>query len=337
MAHTDVGMIILKTEGVANAVGLGGSQGGCGKQVQDVSRAKAFDISNILDGFDPQLVNLVESVGIGLDGLVSELNAGKIGQLLLLNIINAQSLPEHLVRRFHLRVPVDGFGQIVDASDSVRDRGEVGKTGRGRLGSLLKTKHLGVGLLGGHVVVHIDNSSGTDASILRENHVAGGLDEIGDSILREDLQGAGDQRDVVGLQGELGDDSEVAAATPESPEELSVCSVVGDDLGAISENHVVTENVVHGEAIPVKEVADTTDQVEAGDTNCLETTANGVLSVGCQLLVDIHPLVARSNLNVVIIGINLESVHSVQDEKDAVVDRVGSGILSTHEGSENRG
>lgn len=330
MAHTDVGLIIFKTEGVTNAVGLGGSQGGCGKQVQDVRRAKAFDISNILDGLDPRLVDLVESVGIGLDGLVSELNAGKIGQLLLLNIINAQSLPEHLVRRFHLRVPIDGFGHIVDASDSVRDRGEVGKTGRGRVGSLLKTKHLGVGLLGGHVIVHIENSSGADASILRENHVAGGLDEIGDSILREDLQGAGDQRDVVGLQGELGDDSEVAAATLESPEELSVCSVVGDDLGAISENHVVTENVVHGEAILVKKIADTTDQGEAGDTNCLETTANGVLSVGCQFLVDIHPLVARSNFNVVIVGVDFASVQSIQGEKDTVVDRVGSGVLLTY-------
>ena len=86
------------------------------------------------------------------------------------------------------------------------------------------------------------------------------------------------------------------------PKEIAVGYLVHGDQGAIAENDVVAENVVHGPTILVVEVVESADQGQPGYPYGLQSTPNGVQTIGIQRGIDVDPFVARAYCDIRSIG-----------------------------------
>lgn len=178
-----------------------------------------------------------------------------------------------------------------------------------------------------HIVVDVDDGTGTLGVVIAKGKVGSSLDEGLCGRLVEDLVSASRHGQIQSLERELGDDAEVASTTLESPEEIRVRRVSRGDLSAVTEDDFVFDHVVHGETVLVEKVAHAADQGQAGDANGLETAANSVLAVRRQGGIDVNPFVAGTDVDCVLVIVDCDCVQAVESKEDSVVDRVGSGVL----------
>ena len=65
---------------------------------------------------------------------------------------------------------------------------------------------------------------------------------------------------------ERGDDTKVAVAASDHPEKVGVFVSVGGDPPSLRQHHIHGEQIVHGEAVPVRQVTVSTPEGQPTDT-----------------------------------------------------------------------
>ena len=178
------------------------------------------------------------------------------------------------------------------------DGSEVGENLWLNLVSSLDTEELSLDGASRWSETSAENTTGTSINLIL---VLGEVDDSGDICwhrwLKEDLDGRADLWDVVGGEGELGNDAEVGSTSLHSPEEVWIGGSGGGDDLASGKDHLVGDNVVHGETILGGEVRDTSSDGETRGTNGLQTSSDDNSSRWLEELVHGVPVVSGTDLN----------------------------------------
>jgi len=141
-----------------------------------------------------------------------------------------------------------------------------------------------------------DRASGNIWAIIF-GHVDGGGNEVWHCRLIELLNSRADVGDRKRFDGELGDDAKVVSSALQSPEKVRVGRRVCDDLCAVSENNVVANHVVHGHAILVNQIVESTNQFESGNSNSLEAATDTIQAEFGESRIDVNPSSTGTNFN----------------------------------------
>jgi len=116
-----------------------------------------------------------------------------------------------------------------------------------------------------------------------------------------------------------GDHAKVAAATPDTPEE--VWMLVGADVAelAVGSDDISGDEVVAGQAVAARQPADATTQGEASDASVSVSAAGGGEAEGLRLVVEFTPLDATLLLRGARGGFNPDALHPAQINHQATV------------------
>ena len=126
--------------------------------------------------------------------------------------------------------------------------------------------------------------------------------------------------DRVELEGELGDDTEVAAAAAQPPEQVGVLAGVGADDAAIRQDDGRRDQVVAGQAVGIAQPAETAAERQAGHAGDADHAAGGRQSVGLRRRVDIAPGRAAADKRQPLLGVDADGVHRAEVDDESVVD-----------------
>lgn len=298
-------ILILQSPNVAHTIVKRHTRRTLGRRVEHVRRQQPLDIPNILDSIHPLLIYLDQPLRIRLDSVVPERD------------------PEHLRGRVKLARELCGRGHVVPLQD-LGDVSEGGEARGRRLGAFLRAEEVGGRLAGGDVVADVDNCAGGDGRVVTYvvGEAAGGVDEGFDGLGAEELDGGADLGDGKSAEDETGYEAEVVGAAFEGPEEIWMGGGVCGDESAVAEDDVVGDDIVHGETVLVDEVVDAADEGQTGDTDSLEAAADDVLAVGCQVTIGVKPGVAGADSDGVGGVRDLELIHTVERDQDAIFDVV---------------
>jgi len=105
----------------------------------------------------------------------------------------------------------------------------------------------------------------------------------------EDGSGHHGRADGVQRKLERGDDTEVAAAASQRPEQIGVFVGRCPDDAALGGDHLGGQQIVDGEPVFAHQEADATAEGEPGDTGVTHDPAGGGQTVGLGLVVDVAP------------------------------------------------
>lgn len=257
----DVWLGVIDIPDVSDAVGLGDGGGRLWNWLEDEVAREAGDGLHI-------------GGGVGLEGGPHSLDGCVIGDHGAETVEVSGNVSTHFLVRSQNGLPlgliwgVKSGGPGSQSSDVVNsngrwDRSEVGENLWLNLVSSLDTEELGLDGTSSWSEASAENTTGTSVNLIL---VLGEVDDSGDvgwnRWLKEDLDGRADLWNVVGGEGELSDDAEVGSTSLHGPEEVWVGgSGCGDNLAG-GKDHLVGDNVVHGETILGGEVGDTSSDGE---------------------------------------------------------------------------
>lgn len=223
-------------------------------------------------------------------------------------------------------MPLDWRHHSISAAHGGNDT-ESGKLWWRGFCRLFETEYLGRRPFSRGVVVDVDNSPGTPASIFGQNHLACRADKVVSVLLVEDLKRAAHERDVIRLELKLGDEAETAAAALECPEQIRVGSFASDDLCTVPKHHFVADHIVHGKAVLVEEVSHAANEGQARDANSLETPADGVQSMGSESRVHVNPFCAGTNIYGGLVQVDVKLLETIEADENAVINVIRAGVL----------
>ena len=136
---------------------------------------------------------------------------------------------------------------------------------------------------------------------------------------------AHDVTDLVELKLEAGDDTEVAAAAAQGPEQVFVLVIARSDLPAIGENDIGRQQVVDGEPDAAGQVADAATQRQATHPSRRDDPAGRRQAERVGRMVDITPRRAAPNPGDLLDRVDPHVVHLRQVDDQTVVHRAESG------------
>jgi hypothetical protein len=131
----------------------------------------------------------------------------------------------------------------------------------------------------------IPTSSGASATKSRKNRNTSAASLMGQATRPATKLGASGWSRI--LKG--GDDPEVAATAPQTPEQVGVLVVAGDDELAVGGDHVAGCQAVDGEPKPAHEVADPAAQGQPADAGVGDDAAGHGQAERLGLVVDLAP------------------------------------------------
>ena len=115
------------------------------------------------------------------------------------------------------------------------------------------------------------------------------------------------------------DHAEVAAPAANRPEEVGVFLFTGRHEATIGEYHVRAEQVVDGEAVRTRQVADPTAQCEAGDPRAANRSARSGHAKGVRRVVHVSPYAASFHADGARGGIHAYPLHAREIDNQTIV------------------
>lgn len=124
------------------------------------------------------------------------------------------------------------------------------------------------------------------------------LEELVKILLGNGIRATPDDGRTHRLDIKPGDDTKVAAATLQRPEQIFVLVLVGLHQRPIGQHDLIVDDAVAGPADLVSVEADTTGQQETGDTNGTDTAAGDTKAVGFKVCIDVGPALRDHDLDI---------------------------------------
>ena len=146
------------------------------------------------------------------------------------------------------------------------------------------------------------------------------LQQLGALLERPDHRAAVDRADRVQPEHERGDDPEVAAAAAHRPEEILVVLGVRGHEATVGQHHVDAQEVVDGEPVGARQVADAAAEGQPADAGGRDEAARGGQAEGVGGVVDVAPACPALDADRACLRIHPDAVHPREVDDQTVVD-----------------
>ena len=135
--------------------------------------------------------------------------------------------------------------------------------------------------------------------------------------------------DRMQLEQEGGDDAEVAAPSPDGPEQVRVAVRARRDEAAVGQDDVGSQQVVDGQAVAARQVPQPTAEGQTADAGGRDDAARGRQAEGVGGVVDVAPRAATEHQRRAGDGIDPDAAHAREVDHDAVVTDAETGAVVT--------
>lgn len=169
--------------------------------------------------------------------------------------------PEHLEWRIQVGMPLRRSRNVVDPLHGRNGR-KLGKLRGRRFRAFLNTKKRWRNFFCRSVIGDCDDCAGSNRRIVVQSKSANSFDEICNRTLVEGLDRGADLGDIICLGHKFCDHPKIVGTTFQGPKEILIRSRVGDNLSAVTQDHIIAHDVVHGISVFVGEVVHSTNQGE---------------------------------------------------------------------------
>ena len=161
------------------------------------------------------------------------------------------------------------------------------------------------------------SSSGSDGQQLPvPAHHLGGVGEVVQHRAADDRAAFAD---VVAAERERGDDAEVPASATQGPEQVRMRALTGGDERAVGEHHIGGQQVIHRQAEPPGQVADTAAESQPGHPGGGDEAGRGGHAERHGRVVDVGPGAARVGADGVVVRVDRGAAQQRQVDDQGTV------------------